>query len=107
VSGYGAMVCSGTAEMVRGTKVPSDGGVVVMGTVGVTMFHPQEMGKPELPPPLEAVLPSLVDSSRMICSDGDLMRTIPMNMTPESFRSRERLRLPKRSAMNSKLLKRM
>jgi hypothetical protein len=57
--------------MVRCTGMPSDGGVVMMETVGITMLHPLEMGKPELPPPLEVVLPSSTDSSRMACSDGD------------------------------------
>jgi hypothetical protein len=32
--------------MVRGIGVPSSGGVVVMGTIGVTTLHPHEMGKP-------------------------------------------------------------
>jgi hypothetical protein len=34
VSGYGAVVCCRTVGMVRSTRVPSGGGVVVMGTVG-------------------------------------------------------------------------
>jgi hypothetical protein len=57
--------------MVRGVGVPSDGGVVVMRVDGVAMLHPREMEKPELPPPLEVVSPSLADSSRIVCSDGD------------------------------------
>jgi hypothetical protein len=51
VSDCGMVVCSGTIEMLRGARVPSNGGVVVMGTVGFTMLHSQEMGKPKLPPP--------------------------------------------------------
>jgi hypothetical protein len=51
--------------------VPSDGGVVVIGTDGVTKLHSREMGKLELLPPLEAVSPSSAESSRMVYSDGD------------------------------------
>jgi hypothetical protein len=51
VSGCGTVVCSGTIKMLRGARVPSNGGLVVMGTVGFTMLHSREMGKPELPPP--------------------------------------------------------
>jgi hypothetical protein len=40
VSGCGMTVYSGTVRMVRGARVPSAGGVVVMGTVGVTTLHP-------------------------------------------------------------------
>jgi hypothetical protein len=49
----------------------SDGGVVVMETIKITMLHPQEMGKSEVPFLLEVVSPSSVDSSRMVCSDND------------------------------------
>jgi hypothetical protein len=41
----------------------------------------------------------------MVCRDGDLLCTIPMNMTPESFPLGERLGLPKQSVVNSKLPK--
>jgi hypothetical protein len=71
VSGCGAAVHSGTIGMVRGAGVPSGCGVVMMGTVGVTTLHPREMGKSDLPPPTEAVSPSSVDSSRMICRGGN------------------------------------
>jgi hypothetical protein len=50
VTGYGAVVRSRTVRMVRGIRVPSSGGVVVMGTVGVTTFHPQEMGEAGVSP---------------------------------------------------------
>jgi hypothetical protein len=59
VSSCGTIVSSGTVVMVRGVGVPSGGGVVVIGTVGVTILHPLEMGKSELPPPLEVVSPSV------------------------------------------------
>jgi hypothetical protein len=71
VLGCSMAVHSGTVGMVRCTGVPSDGGVVVMGTVVVTTLHPQEMGNSEFSPPLEAVSASLADSSRKVCSDGD------------------------------------
>jgi hypothetical protein len=71
VSGCGTTVYSRTITMVRRVRVPSCGGVVVMGTIGVTMLHPPEMGKSELPPSLEVVWPSLADSSRIVCSDGN------------------------------------
>jgi hypothetical protein len=41
----------GTVTTVRGTRVPSGYGVVVMGTNDVTTLRFQEMGKSELPPP--------------------------------------------------------
>jgi hypothetical protein len=105
VFGCSMVVCSGTVVMVRDTGVPSDGGVVVMGIVGVTMFHPQEIGKLKLPPPLEVVSPSSMDSSMIVCSDGNPLRTIPTNTMCESFPSGERLGRPKWSAVNSKLPK--
>jgi hypothetical protein len=72
VSSYGTVVRNGSVGMVRGTGVPSCGGVVVMGIVRITTLHPREMTKPELPPPrLEVVSSSLVDSSRKACSDID------------------------------------
>jgi hypothetical protein len=66
-----------------------------------------EMGKSELPPLLEVVLPSSMNSSRIVCSDGGPLWLIPTNMTPKSFPSVERLRLWKRSSMNPRLPKRI
>jgi hypothetical protein len=63
VFGCGMMVRSGTVGMVKSIGVPSGGGVVVMGTVGITMLHPHEMGKLELPPLLKAKSSSPMDSS--------------------------------------------
>jgi hypothetical protein len=71
VSDCGTVVHSGTVRMVRGVGVPSDGGVLVMGMIGVTTLHPRGMGKPELPPPQEVVLSSSADSLRIVCSDDD------------------------------------
>jgi hypothetical protein len=51
--------------------VPFDGGVVVPGIDGVITLHSREMEKSELLPLLEVVLPSSVESSRMVCSDGN------------------------------------
>jgi hypothetical protein len=68
---YGMVIHSGTIATVRGDGMPSGGCVVVMWIVGVTTLHSQEMGKPVLPPPLEVVSPSSVESSRIVCSDGD------------------------------------
>jgi hypothetical protein len=69
VSSCGTIVSSGTVVMVRGVGVPSGGGVVVIGTVGVTILHPLEMGKSELPPSARGCHPLSVDSSRILCSD--------------------------------------
>jgi hypothetical protein len=40
VSDCGVTLRSGTVGMVGSIRVPSSGGVVVMGIVGVTMLHP-------------------------------------------------------------------
>jgi hypothetical protein len=63
------------------------------------------MGKPELPSPLEAVWNVLAKSSRMVRSDGGLMRAVPTNTVPESFPLGGILRLPKQSAMSFRLPK--
>jgi hypothetical protein len=101
MSGCGTTAHCETIGMVRGAKVPFDGGVVTMGTVGVTMLQPKEVGKLVLPPSLEVESSSLADSSRMECSDGDLLQAKPTNIAPESFPSGERLRLLEQSVMNS------
>jgi hypothetical protein len=64
-------VHSGTVAIARGIGVPFDGGVVVPGIDGVITLHSREMEKSELLPLLEVVLPSSVESSRMVCSDGN------------------------------------
>jgi hypothetical protein len=69
----GIAVCRWTVRMVRGTGVPSNSGVVVMGTDGVKMLHPQDIGKMELAPLLEDMSSSSTDSLRIVCSDGDLL----------------------------------
>jgi hypothetical protein len=71
MSGCGMAVHDGTVGMVIGTRVPSGGGVVAMGMVGITTLQSREMGKPELPPSLEVESSSPVDSLRIACSDGD------------------------------------
>jgi hypothetical protein len=74
VSDHGTIVHSRTVIMAKGVGVPSGHGVDVMGTCGVLMLHFWEMGKPKLtpPPPLEVIANSLVESSRMVSSDGYL-----------------------------------
>jgi hypothetical protein len=91
--------------MVRQVRGHFGSGVVAIGTGGVTTLHPREMGKPELSPSLEAESSSLVDSSRMACSDGDSLCAIPINMVHKSFPSVEKLRLSKRSMTNSRFPK--
>jgi hypothetical protein len=58
-----------------------------MGMTEVTMLHSRGIGKLELSPSLEAETSSLGDSSRMSCSDGNLLWTMPTNTAPESFPS--------------------
>jgi hypothetical protein len=91
--------------MVRSAGVFSGAGVVMMGTVGVTMLHPCRLGDPELPSPPKVVLPSSKESSKAVCQDGDPLCNIPMNTALESSSLGERLRRPKRSTVNSKLPK--
>jgi hypothetical protein len=107
VPGCGRAVSSWTVGMVRSNGVLSWGDVVVMGTVVVTTLHPQGPGKLELAPLPEAVSPSSVDSSRTVCKHSEPLCTVPTNTVPGSFPSGERLRLPKRSAVNSRLPKQM
>jgi hypothetical protein len=44
LSGCGTVVCSETVGMVKGSRVPSSGGVVAIGMVGVTTLQPRERG---------------------------------------------------------------
>jgi hypothetical protein len=78
-----------------------------MGIVGVTTLHPEGPGDPELPTAPEVAPPSLDESSRAVCKDGDPLCTIPTKMVPESPSTGERLRRPRRSAVNSRLPKQM
>jgi hypothetical protein len=73
-----------------------------MGTVGVTMLHPQGLGDLELPLALEVASPSLVESSRAVCEDGDPVFTIPTKIVLQSRSLRERLKRPRRSAVISR-----
>jgi hypothetical protein len=82
-------------------------GCCTTGMAGVTTLQSQRIVKLELSPSLEVELSSLVDSSRMACSDGDPLRTMPTNTTPESFPSGDRPLLSKWWAMNSRFFKRM
>jgi hypothetical protein len=69
--GCGMVVDCGTVRMAISIRGPSSSGVVAMGIAMITTLHSREMGKPELPPSLEAESSSLVDSSRMSCSVGN------------------------------------
>jgi hypothetical protein len=89
MSGYGMTVPSGTVAMVRGIEVPSGGGMVMMGIVGVTTLHPRDMGKSELPPLLEVMSPSSVDSLRIVCSDGNPLRPFPRTWHMSHFLRRK------------------
>jgi hypothetical protein len=82
-------------------------GVVVIGTVGVTMLHPRGPGDPELPPTPEVAPPPSEEYLRAVCKDGDQLCTIYTKMVPESPSSGERLKRPRRSTVNSKLSKQM
>jgi hypothetical protein len=78
-----------------------------MGVAEVTMLHIVGIGEPELSPSLEVKSSSLGDSSRMACSDGDLLRAMPLTMALESSPSGKRCKLLRLSTMNSRSLKRM
>jgi hypothetical protein len=69
--------------------------VVVMGSVRVTMLHPQGLGDLELPTAPEAVSYSSEESPRAVRRDSDLLCTIPMNKAPESRSLGERLMWPR------------
>jgi hypothetical protein len=107
ILGCGALVRTMTVGMVWSAIVFSNAGVVVMGTNRVSTLHPQGPGDLELPPAPEAAPPSLEESSRVVCKDGDPLCTIPMKIAPESLSLGERLRRPRWSMVNSKLPKRM
>jgi hypothetical protein len=94
-----------TVGMVWRFGVFSGAGVMVMRSVGVTTLQPRGPGDPELPPMPEAVLSSSEDSSRAVHKEDDLMWTIPSNMAHEFHSWGERLRRPRRSAVNSGLPK--
>jgi hypothetical protein len=73
VSSYGMAARCGTVGMVKGAGVPFGGGVVVMGMAGITTLQCRVMVKPELLPSLEVESSLLANSSRMACSDDDLL----------------------------------
>jgi hypothetical protein len=61
-------------------RVSYDSGVVAIGVVEVTTLHVVAVGEPELSPSLEVESSSLGDSSRIGCSDGNLLWAIPLTI---------------------------
>jgi hypothetical protein len=84
IPGWGVVVRTMTIRMVWSVGVFFGIGVVVVGIVGVTTLHPRGPGDPELAPVPEVVPPSMEESSRAVCKDGDPLCTIPMKMAHES-----------------------
>jgi hypothetical protein len=80
-------------------------GVVVMGAGSAPVLCLPEVGRPELPSPLEAFYNSSVESSVMAYNDGDPLWVVPTKIAPKSLPMGERLRPSKQSAMNSRLPK--
>jgi hypothetical protein len=57
-------------------------------------------------PPAPEAVPSLLEESlRVVCKDNDPLRTIPMKVVPENCSLGERLRWPRKWAVNSRLPK--
>jgi hypothetical protein len=79
VSDCGTTVRCETVGMVKDVGGPFGGGVVVMGTTGVTTLQSRVIGKPELHPSLEVESSSPTDTSIMTCSDGNPLWAIPAN----------------------------
>jgi hypothetical protein len=55
----------------------------MMGLMGIILWHALRRGEPELSPSLEPESPSLGDSSRMACNDGDPLWVMPPNTALE------------------------
>jgi hypothetical protein len=64
------------------------------GTIAITALHALRRGELELSP-------SLGDSSRMVCSDGDPLWAMPLTAALESFPSGGGFKLSERLVMNS------
>jgi hypothetical protein len=80
----GSILGSGAIEIVCRAGVLSESGVVMMGSIEVTMLHPRGPGDPKLPSTPDVVQFLSEDSLRGLRRGGDPMWTIPMNMAPES-----------------------
>jgi hypothetical protein len=104
-TGYDVAACGGAIAIATHAGVPPDGGTVTAGACYITTLQPREAGRPEPPPPSEAVSPSSEESSRMACNNDDPLWVIPTNTAPEAFPSLERSKRPKRLATNSRLPK--
>jgi hypothetical protein len=82
--------------------------MVVVGAGEAPMLRLQGEGRSILPSPSEAVWNSSAESPIMACSgDGGPLWAQPMSMASEASPMGERLRSPKRSAINSRLPKLM
>jgi hypothetical protein len=103
VPGCGAAVHSGTVGMVRSTGVPFGGGVVVMGTLGVTTLQSRGPGELELPLHPRMCHPHQRNPRAWYAEMVTRCAPFLQIRAPESFPSGERLWLPKRSVVNSKL----
>jgi hypothetical protein len=77
----------------------------MMGMADITVLHALGRGEPELSPSLDNKSSSLGDSSRMACSDSNLLWAMPSTTVPKSTPSGDGLKLSERSAMNSRSLK--
>jgi hypothetical protein len=51
--------------------------------MGITILHALGRGEPGLSPSLKAESPSLSNSSRMACNDGDPLQVMPPHSTPK------------------------
>jgi hypothetical protein len=92
--------------MASAVGVVSGHGMVVAGAVEAPALCLQGKGRLILPSPFEAMWNSLTESSVMDHSgNGVPLRVEPMTAAPEPSLMGERLRPPKRSALNSRLPK--
>jgi hypothetical protein len=54
-----------------------------MGVTSIIVWHALRRRELKLSPSFKSESPSLGDSSRMACSDGDPLRVMPLNKAPE------------------------
>jgi hypothetical protein len=78
-----------------------------MGAVEVTTLHAVGIGETELSPSLDDEPSSLGASSRVACSDGDPLWSMPLTMTLELSPSGNKRKLLRWLVMNTRSLKQM